>query len=229
MKLANKKSSTSFIFLGTGAVVAILSVWVFFELGDTILADERFRFDTLVNGWVDQWTTPAVLQWMTILTEFGSVLWLTIVTIAVAIWLYLKNESVTAIVFFGLACASGGLLNSLLKQVFQRERPIILETVDGTGYSFPSGHAMGACIIYGLSAYVIQRQMKNTVSKVVLIVCTILLVTIVGLSRIFLDVHYPTDILAGFSAGLVWVLTALSIMEWRRSVRRRRQLLSSYS
>ena len=92
--------------------------------------------------------------------------------------------------------------NQLLKHTIRRVRPDHLRLIKETGYSYPSGHSMVSVALYGLLIYLIHKNVKNKVLRVILIIPLLVLILGIGISRIYLGVHYPTDVLAGFSLAI---------------------------
>lgn len=110
------------------------------------------------------------------------------------------------------------IIMHLVKSVFGRERPLTA-VVDEIGYSFPSGHAMGATVLYGLLGYIVYKHMtRDTVLRVVVAALTVLLIIATGLARIYLEVHYVSDVIAGWAAG-TFILsgTLIAVETWPRS------------
>lgn len=118
-------------------------------------------------------------------------------------------------VFLNLCTAS--LLNFLFKTVFRRARPDVLRLVQASGYSFPSGHSMISAAFYGLLIYLCVVFIKPPWSRIVSAVLALLILAI-GVSRIYLGVHYASDVVGGFLAGISWL--AMFILFLRRYVRR---------
>lgn len=118
----------------------------------------------------------------------------------------------------GLAvCLGGGaVLNLVLKHVFARARPDLFHIVAAAGYSFPSGHAMVSLCFYGMTAYVIVRRLHSRLGRLAVISVTALLVAAIGVSRIYLGVHYPSDVVAGYAAGSMWLAFCISMLMWWR-------------
>ena len=109
--------------------------------------------------------------------------------------------------------AIGGLsLMLLLKYIFSRPRPLIPLLEPARGFSFPSGHAMMSFSFYGLLIYMIYQNVRNPYAKWTLIVLLFLLIFLIGLSRVYLRVHYASDVIAGFAAGFIWVVLSLFIV-----------------
>lgn len=116
----------------------------------------------------------------------------------------------------GLAlCLGGGaVLNVLLKYLFERTRPELFRVVEATGYSFPSGHAMVSLCFYGMVALLTVRNVQSPYGRSAIISCAVLLVAAIGVSRIYLGVHYPTDVIAGYAAGAMWLFFSVSLLAW---------------
>lgn len=117
-----------------------------------------------------------------------------------------------------LACSLGlsALCNKALKSIFARPRPEELQLVIETNYSFPSGHAMNNMVLYLMLILFILSHLKNTRLQVALVVACSGLVLMIGLSRVYLGVHYPTDVLAGWSLGACFALTAYTLWQARQ-------------
>jgi undecaprenyl-diphosphatase len=109
--------------------------------------------------------------------------------------------------------AIGGLiLMVLLKDIFSRPRPLIPLLEPARGFSFPSGHAMMSFAFYGLLIYMVYKNVRNSYLKWCLIVLLFILIFLIGLSRVYLRVHYASDVIAGFAAGFIWVVLSLYIV-----------------
>lgn len=121
-----------------------------------------------------------------------------------------------------IAALSGLAIYKPMKHIFLRARPDeVLHMVEQGGYSFPSGHSVSALIVYGLLAYLIRKHCKNPVLKNVLsVICGVLSITI-GLSRIYIGVHWPTDVFAGLAIGGVVLMMAMIIIDMRLKVKER--------
>jgi undecaprenyl-diphosphatase len=118
-----------------------------------------------------------------------------------------KKESV----FLVASVILGVILNNLLKTLFARIRPDISPLMDLHSYSYPSGHAMNAFIFYGLLAYYLIVFTKRKTLEVITAVVSIVTILLVGISRVYLGVHYPTDVIAGYIAGMCVVVTAIIV------------------
>nr|WP_226668813.1 phosphatase PAP2 family protein [Metabacillus litoralis] len=117
-------------------------------------------------------------------------------------------------ILFTVITVGGGLLVQLLKHTYQRERPSIIEVIDAVGYSFPSGHAMVSLIFYGFLTYIMARKTSSKALKWSITSLASILVLSIGLSRVYLEAHYPSEIVVGYLAGSVWLILNLITFEW---------------
>ena len=163
---------------------------------------------------------PATLAAFAVLTHFGDVITLTLLGTGVALVLWWQRHRVLAV---GWVIALGGnaLLNPLLKRVFERVRPVHeVGLINELGWSFPSGHTSGATVAYGMLAYVAIRTLPQPWHAPLVLAATALAFT-VGCSRVFLQVHFASDVLAGFASGAAWLTVCIVSVELARVYRRR--------
>ncbi|QUL57471.1 phosphatase PAP2 family protein [Paenibacillus tritici] len=114
------------------------------------------------------------------------------------------------------------LLNTLLKLWFHRERPSIHRLIEQAGYSFPSGHSMAAFSLYGVIAYLLWRHMHSRTERFLLILFAVLMTGGIGWSRIYLGVHYPSDVIGGYAASGAWLMLSAAIFEAYRNYKERK-------
>ncbi len=198
------------------AGVAISSVLLatFVHLtAETLFQHEADFFDQAVIWLVRQFAGPAADKVMIFITTLGSgVIYAVLAPLATgwALWLGLRREAVSLVVCLGGAA----LLNFLLKHLFERTRPDMFKVISAAGYSFPSGHAMVSLCFYGMLAYLICRHIPRLGPQLMLYGLTASLVSAIGLSRIYLGVHYPSDVLGGYFAGGTWLVWCVSLLWW---------------
>src|SRR5699024_11638474 len=125
----------------------------------------------------------------------------------------LKIESL----FFTIAMSLSSTLNLLLKNVFDRERPTLLRLIVISGFSFPSGHAMGSATFFGSTIYIANRVLKGK-TKVIMIGLSALFIILISSSRVYLGVHYPTDIIAGIIGGAFCVVLSTLILRHKLKI-----------
>ena len=140
------------------------------------------------------------------ITNFGGAIFLIILTILLLV--VLKNKKVGLSICTNLVVVT--ILNQLLKRLLQRPRPTELRIIEENGYSFPSGHSMVSMAFYGYLIYLIYRFVKNKYLKWISIVLLSLLICLIGISRIYLGVHYTSDVLGGFLISISYLVIYIS-------------------
>jgi hypothetical protein len=140
------------------------------------------------------------------ITNFGGAIFLIILTILLIV--VLKNKKVGLSICINLVVVT--ILNQLLKRLLQRPRPTEFRIIEETGYSFPSGHSMVSMAFYGYLIYLIYRFVKNKYLKSISIVLLSLLICLIGISRIYLGVHYTSDVLGGFLISISYLVIYIS-------------------
>ena len=125
-------------------------------------------------------------------------------------YLMLKRCKIEAL-FFVLVMGLSSILNPVLKNIFDRERPTLLRLIDITGFSFPSGHAMGSTAFFGSVMFIINRKMSGADKGIIIGLCA-LMILMVSISRVYLGVHYPTDIVAGIIGGVFCIVLSTLIL-----------------
>ena len=144
-----------------------------------------------------------------IITRFGDEE--VLILIALSCLIFIKNKRVGFSIVTNLA--SVGLINYILKEIIQRPRPPIeLRMVQESSYSFPSGHAMASLAFYGLIIYYLSRYIKNDKIRIFSSVGISVLIFLIGISRVYLGVHFASDILAGFLISIVYLIIYINIL-----------------
>ncbi|MES3014832.1 MAG: phosphatase PAP2 family protein [Pseudomonadota bacterium] len=206
--------------LGFGAIV--LGAWVFAEIAEELHAEAPLgAADHALADALRTSVPPAALQAFAWLTRLADPATLTVLCIAVAIGLVLTGRRWLA---FGWVAAVAGnaLLNVTLKQVFARVRPVHDDgLVLAHGFSFPSGHTSGAVVAYGMLAYVAMRFVPLR-GHLALMLAAVALAFAIGASRMFLRVHFASDVIAGFASGSAWLAVCIASIELTRWYERRK-------
>ena len=198
-----------------GIVLAGLALWVFAQIAEEVLEQESYALDTSILLTIQRLHTTLLDQAMMGITFIGDPAVLLIICLGVGIWL-IKHQRRSAATTLGIAALGAIGLNVWLKQLFIRPRPALWEPLVNVGYySFPSGHAMVSLVIYGLIGYILATRFPQQ-QKLIFIFTTIV-ITAIGFSRLYLGVHWPTDVVAGYAAGFVWLIACiLSLRVWRK-------------
>lgn len=204
------------ICLVVGAAMLMATAAVFAEMMEVFEADEEFGlFDSRLTQTLSKELSATTLRVFGTLTHVGDPITLTLVVVGVAMVLLVRRQTTMA---FGwvVACAGGAVLNRALKQIFERVRPVHdhgFAVADG--YSFPSGHTSGAMVVYGMLAYLCMRLLPSR-WHVPAVLLAVALAFSTGWSRVFLQVHWASDVIAGFASGLAWLTVCVVAMEVAR-------------
>jgi len=167
-------------------------------------------FDDAVYEFVSGFISDNMTRFMKIVTFLGSQWFITSLTVLIPALIFIlrKKKYYRPGLLIPANIAMGALFNLILKLIFRRPRPELLRLVEESGYSFPSGHSMSSLIFYGFFAYLLVRYGKHR-SKYFFVGVLGVLVVLIGLSRIYLGVHYASDVLAGFLVGAGWLILAI--------------------
>lgn len=179
---------------------------LFVDLTETLQSDFINRFDRRITDYVISFRTPQLNNIFQIITDIGDLQGYLIVTALIAIFSYLKFKNLKIIGEIVFVVIVSALSNIALKQVINRARPDALHLVAVETLSYPSGHAMSAMAFYGFLIYLIYTFELSRLLKTGLILIFILLIAAIGVSRIYLGVHFPSDVAGGFIAGFIWVI-----------------------
>lgn len=207
-------------FLFWGFLASALMLWSFVTLAEDVVAGDTLVFDHTVIAGVRGAASPSLTSAMRFITMLGD--WRVMTTIGVIVGLrWWRQGHKSRVVILMTGALGGTALEQLLKYFFQRARPDTAgHLVNVSGYSFPSGHAMLSLCFYGVLLFLLVQGRSVYVKSLVFGLATLLLAA-VGLSRIYLGVHYPSDVLGGFAAGTVWLLVnILAYQNYRNRLRR---------
>jgi membrane-associated phospholipid phosphatase len=198
-----KKIRSGFLLLGA-LLAAAMALFVFGWLAEEMLEGDTQQFDQFVRTAVHQLATPGLTRLMQAFSFLGSVAAVTTLCLgAICASLYFRHArtaALLAITMLGVAA-----LDVALKQAFHRPRPVAFFGSAPSSYSFPSGHALGSFCFYGILAAILAARARGRGAKLCVWMAAALLVAMIGVSRIYLGVHYPSDVIAGYCAGAVWV------------------------
>ena len=194
-----------------GGFVACGLLYAFVALAGEVMEGDTRALDTQILRALrkaDDPATPIGPPWLEVmlldLTAVGGPTVITLVVGAVVGFLCLQTRYRTAMVV-AAAAISGEIVNHLLKEIFQRPRPDVVPHLrDVTTASFPSGHAMESAIVYLTLGVMLMRVAERRITKIYCLSIAILVTLLVGISRVYLGVHYPTDVVGGWMLGFVW-------------------------
>ena len=175
-------------------------------IGFLALAEDVFHkeigYEIISKFLISDFVTPIAK----FITNFGGAIFLIVLTIV--LFIVIKNKKIGVSIFSNLVIVT--ILNQLLKGILQRPRPTEYRIIEETGYSFPSGHSMISMAFYGYLIYLIYKYVKNKYIKWISIVALSVLICTIGISRIYLGVHYTSDVLGGFLISISYLVIFIS-------------------
>lgn len=189
-------------------VLAGICFIIFLGIMYSVLKYDSLSIDTSVYNFIsNNIMTNGLHPYVKVITELGGVGFTVVLTLLIIIfskkyrWFIAGNVVATT------------LVNQIVKHLVRRPRPSVLRLVNESGYSFPSGHSMVSVALYGIIVYTIYMNVKNKYVKWISIVLLSLLVLLIGFSRIYVGVHYFTDVVGGFTLGLVVLIMYIDIYD----------------
>ncbi len=202
-----------------GFAVAATMAWLFTELAETVQAGATLGFDDSVLRWMAVHQSPIATSSALEITALGTGTVVIMIAVVAGMFLALSGERRRAVLL--VAATVGGLgLNLLLKLLYHRPRPQIFPwDTNVVGSSFPSGHAMNAIIVYGTIAYLVTGLTQRRSIRVTIEILAAITVIAICVSRLYLGVHYPSDVIGGVVIGAAWSMFCVAALEAARRVR----------
>jgi membrane-associated phospholipid phosphatase len=200
-----------------GVVACIAMMWAFAFIADEVPeASTMVRVDNVLVTWLQTHGTEwgewvfQIVSWLGAQALLGLAVLTGIVLALRRDWLRVCAIAITM--------AAGTALSAMLKTIFHRGRPeVATEFITHQTWSFPSGHAMNSLIGYGFLAYLLLERTHDRRARAAIVVVTLLLVGVVGFSRLYLGVHYLSDVIAGFLAGATWLIVCIGGYRFAKS------------
>jgi len=201
------------IFLLSGTAIAVAGTWAFSELAERVRKGSTQPFDDSIMHWVGAHQNPHVTAVMLEITALGTGTVVGMIVLIAGTFLWLNQHRHSAVLLV-VATLGGLILDNLLKIGFNRPRPQVFEWgTHASSSSFPSGHAMSSVIVYGTVAYLVARLQHNFRARLLTFVLAGIIVIMISISRVYLGVHYPSDILAGILIGTAWAGFCMAVLE----------------
>lgn len=201
------------ITVGIALIVVVGGINLFIELTETLKTKVLANYDTAITEYIISYRSPTLTSYFKFVTHVGDIYgYLTVLVIFLIIsllvykrWKYVLQAT--------LVLALSTVSNMILKRFVDRARPGIEHLVSVETLSYPSGHAMSAMAFYGFLIFLLYKFKINNMIKFLLIFVLTLLILSIGISRVYLGVHFPSDIAGGFIAGFIWVVFCVVIFD----------------
>jgi undecaprenyl-diphosphatase len=201
------------IFIVFGTAVALAATWIFVRIAGEVREGETQAFDVAVLRFMEGHQRPFLDNAAIEITFLGTGIIVMMIVAVSGMFLWLTKHKHSALLLM-VATAGGILLNTLLKAGFDRPRPQVFEWGQHTvSSSFPSGHAMSAATVYMTVAYLAARLQRRHISRVLTLIAATIVVVLIAVSRLYLGVHYPTDVAAGVIIGIAWAALCMAMLE----------------
>lgn len=189
-------------------IIFFVCLILFLALAEDVFNHEIINGDVLGYKFIKTYLIKdSITPIMKCITWCGGVVCL--ISITLLSFILLKNKKISVLILVNLITIT--ILNQLFKFILQRPRPTEIRIINETGYSFPSGHSMISMAFYGFLIYLIYKYVKNKYIKWISISLLTCLIVLIGLSRIYLGVHYASDVLAGFLIAISYLLVYIKI------------------
>jgi undecaprenyl-diphosphatase len=167
------------------------------------------NFDNRITDFLQSMNSQILTNIMKFFTFIGSGSVIGFIVIMAMIFFYVVLKHRSELVLLVGVVIGSALLNLILKMTFHRARPTINRIIDASGYSFPSGHSMAAFTLYGILSFLLWKHISSYSGRSLLIIISVLMIAMIGISRIYLGVHYPSDVLGGFLASGIWLIFSI--------------------
>lgn len=191
-------------------IILALCILIFVIIVYALTSNNLLYFDESIYNFIISFKCKYLTIFFNIITFFASPIFL--IVFSIFVFFIFKNKkygifSLVNLIFLVIS-------NQILKQVFERNRPFDLMLISENGYSFPSGHAMVSLGFYGMFLYLLWRCDINKTCKKIMTVVICILIFLIGLSRVYLGVHYSSDVIVGFIISISYLIIVISILEF---------------
>lgn len=191
-------------------IVLFICVIILLFLIEDVIDKEIITFDNRCYNIVSEFLISDVMTPIVkIITQFGGAYWL--IGFSIFLLFIIKNRKIGISIILNLGLSVS--MNYTLKQILQRPRPTEYRIINESGYSFPSGHSMVSMAFYGYLIYLIYKYVKNKYVKTILIMLLTILIVSIGISRIYLGVHYTSDVIAGFIVAISYLIIYTNVIK----------------
>lgn len=184
--------------------MALLGAALFWALSWAVMHGETNKFDWAVRNAIHSAANPMLTRAMRGITELGAPTFLLLLG-AILVWRFYAVRRPRAAVLFALATVGAEVIDQLLKYSFRRPRPeVFFGLRQPSSYSFPSGHSLESCCFYGALAAILSVGVQSLARRAGIWMAAGVITLGIGISRVYLGVHYPTDVLGGYTVAIVW-------------------------
>lgn len=196
------KKTFNYIKENKKKIILITSAILFTIITYFIFSDKINNLDTLVHSYILGIRNKNLTSILLTITNISSAY--ALIVLSILLLIIIKEKKIPLLITLNLICSYA--LNAFAKVIFTRPRPTGINLIEESGFSYPSGHSMVSMAYYGFIAYLIYKRQKNKLIKTIIIVSLLLTILLVGFSRIYLGVHYLSDVIGGFLLSIVYLM-----------------------
>lgn len=193
-------------------IIFAIVLIIFLAIAEDVFEKEIFSFDEIIYNFLLTHRNNILNNFFKLITNLGSAIFLMLLTIICII--FIKDKKYKIMIPINLFITAG--LNVLLKNLFVRPRPNEFRLIEETGYSFPSGHAMVSTAFYGLLIYIAYKKIDNKKIRNTICVLLAVLITLIDISRIYVGVHYASDVIGGTCLSIAYLIVFIEIMNLKK-------------
>lgn len=191
-------------------IILFICILVTVLIAEDVMEKEIMKLDTVGYKIMSEHIiSDTITPIAKVITQFGGAIFL--ITLSIILLIVIKNKKIGILIWINLAIST--IINQILKNIIQRPRPTEFRIINENGYSFPSGHSMASATFYGFLIYLIYKKVKNKYLKWTLITLLSILIILVGASRVYLGVHYTSDVIAGILISTSYLIMFISIIK----------------
>ena len=190
-------------------ILVTITTLLFILLSYAVSSNKTNYIDALIHSYLIDIRNNNLTSILLFITNLGGATFLII--LSTILFIITKKKKIPLYIFMNLTCAF--LTNEITKSIFTRSRPIGINLIDETGFSYPSGHSMVSLSFYGFITYLLLKNCKNNLIKTIIIISSIILISLVGFSRIYLGVHYLSDVIGGFLLATIYLNLYINIIK----------------
>lgn len=205
------KSSSKIAFV---PILAVLCFLCFAVIASIINGRRIANFDSSVIGFVQGLESSQLTVIMKSFTLIGSTQSVVVISVCCLLFLFFILRHRLELILFLAVVVGTPIINSILKSIFRRERPTLHRLIEETGFSFPSGHSMAAFALYASIAFLLWRHISTRLGRTAVILFCVFMTVMIGVSRIYLGVHYPSDVVGAYFASAFWFALCVWLFQW---------------
>ena len=197
-----------------GIVSCLLIIYIVAQISDEVLDKEAFAFDKVILLWVHSFANPTLDRLMHTITSLNDPDIVSVIA-GVGLLLLIWKKCYPEAKIFIVNCAGGVILSYGLKSVFGKTRPDLWDAaITEVSFSYPSGHALGSTVLYGFLAYLFATRFPQFAWLIYPMAVS--LIGAIGMSRLYLGVHWPTDIIGGYGIGFLWLTFCITMLKLQK-------------